>query len=33
MYGESKSKHALIQKRSEIKLEKQVFLTEIKERY
>ena len=31
--GEPKSKHALIQKRSEIKLKEQVFLTAGKERH
>jgi len=31
--SESKSKRALIQKRSEIKLKKQFFLTESKERH
>ena len=33
MDGEPKSKHALIEKRSEIKYKKQVFSTESKERH
>ena len=33
MCREPKSKHVLIQKRSEIKLKKQVFLTESKEQH
>ena len=33
MCGEPKSKHALIQKRSEIKKKNKFFLTENKERY